>query len=180
MKRRPLGLIVASAIVAVACGGGEIVIGDDTSLAGPDGGDPSVLPESGTPDSASPNDAGTDTSMPPQPPGACAIPNECQKNGTACRAKDTTGLTCKADEFCCAQTCPTLSPPAPTFCDGGPYAALYGTGGCIVGYGCSPVTCAAAGGSCVALAPGVCPSNKVGDATKYSCGGGLGTQCCLP
>lgn len=179
MKLRALGLVVASAMIAAACGGGEIVIGDDTSLAGPDGGDPYVLPEGGMPDTGGPSDAGSDTSMPPVP-GACGLPNQCQKNGTPCRAKDATGLTCKADEFCCATTCPTLSPPAPTFCDGGPYAALYDSGGCVVGYACTPVTCATAGGSCVGLAPGTCPSNHVGDATKYSCGGGLGTQCCLP
>lgn len=178
--RRRFGVFLAGAMIAAACGGGEIVIGDDTSLAAPDSGDPSVLPESGTPESGPPIDAGTDTAQPPQPAGPCNIPNQCQKNGTACRAKDTTGLTCKANEFCCAQTCPTLSPPAPTFCDGGPYAPLYDSTRCIVGYGCTPVTCAAAGGACVGLAPGTCASGNVGDANKYSCGGGLGTQCCLP
>jgi hypothetical protein len=40
--------------------------------------------------------------------------------------------------------------------------------------------CQKAGGSCVALAPGTCDSGAVGDATQYSCGGGLGIECCLP
>jgi hypothetical protein len=79
-----------------------------------------------------------------------------------------------------APECPTLSPPAPGFCDGGPVAPKYGVDGCIVGYACAPILCADAGGQCVAVAPGTCASNHVGDATKYSCGGGLGTMCCLP
>jgi hypothetical protein len=41
--------------------------------------------------------------------------------------------------------------------------------------------CVAAGGACVALTPSSCPSPKhVGDARTYSCGGGLGVECCLP
>jgi hypothetical protein len=40
--------------------------------------------------------------------------------------------------------------------------------------------CEAAGGSCVALAPGACADGTVGDANDYSCGGGLGVMCCLP
>jgi hypothetical protein len=39
--------------------------------------------------------------------------------------------------------------------------------------------CEQAGGSCVALAPGSC-SGEVGDARQYSCGGGLGVECCFP
>lgn len=41
-------------------------------------------------------------------------------------------------------------------------------------------TCGSAGGVCVGLAPGSCPSDNWADATKVSCGGGLGTGCCLP
>lgn len=40
--------------------------------------------------------------------------------------------------------------------------------------------CQVAGGSCVALVPGNCDDGAVGDATQYSCGGGLGIECCLP
>jgi hypothetical protein len=40
--------------------------------------------------------------------------------------------------------------------------------------------CMAAGGACVALAPGSCADGHVGDANQYSCGGGLGVECCLP
>jgi hypothetical protein len=39
--------------------------------------------------------------------------------------------------------------------------------------------CVEAGGSCVALAPGSC-DGEVGDARQYSCGGGLGVECCFP
>ncbi len=41
--------------------------------------------------------------------------------------------------------------------------------------------CVNAGGHCVALVPSACPApGHVGDATMYSCGPGLGTECCLP
>jgi hypothetical protein len=43
-----------------------------------------------------------------------------------------------------------------------------------------PVACVAGGGTCVALTPGACPTGTWGDATKCSCGGGLGVGCCLP
>lgn len=41
-------------------------------------------------------------------------------------------------------------------------------------------TCEAAGGTCTALVPDACEFGTVGDATQYSCGGGLGVECCLP
>jgi hypothetical protein len=40
--------------------------------------------------------------------------------------------------------------------------------------------CVDAGGSCVALVPGACDNGVIGDARQYSCGGGLGVECCLP
>lgn len=43
-----------------------------------------------------------------------------------------------------------------------------------------PTDCASAGGACVAVVPGACATGVVGDATWYSCGGGLGVMCCLP
>jgi hypothetical protein len=44
-----------------------------------------------------------------------------------------------------------------------------------------PVSCTSAGGTCVALTPTACPApGVVGDATLYTCGGGLGVECCLP
>jgi hypothetical protein len=76
--------------------------------------------------------------------------------------------------------CPTLSPPGPGFCDGGPFAARYDARGCIVGFLCAPASCTSAGGSCVGLAPSSCPDGHFGDATKYDCGGGIGSACCLP
>jgi hypothetical protein len=41
-------------------------------------------------------------------------------------------------------------------------------------------TCAAAGGTCVPLVPDACAIGSIGDANQYSCGGGLGVECCLP
>ena len=41
-------------------------------------------------------------------------------------------------------------------------------------------SCEAAGGTCTALVPDACEFGSVGDATEYSCGGGLGVECCLP
>ena len=40
-------------------------------------------------------------------------------------------------------------------------------------------SCEAAGGTCVPLVPDACYIGSVGDATQYSCGGGLGVECCL-
>jgi hypothetical protein len=39
-------------------------------------------------------------------------------------------------------------------------------------------SCESAGGSCVALSPGSC-NGQVADATEFSCGGGLGVECCF-
>ncbi len=41
-------------------------------------------------------------------------------------------------------------------------------------------SCEDAGGTCVPLVPDACEIGSVGDATQYSCGGGLGVECCLP
>ncbi len=76
--------------------------------------------------------------------------------------------------------CSEVAPPPPGFCDGGPYVPIYDAKACIVGFGCAPLLCANAGGKCAGLAPGTCASNHIGDATKYSCGGGIGVACCLP
>lgn len=40
--------------------------------------------------------------------------------------------------------------------------------------------CLAAGGTCVALVPDLCPDGIVGDASRHGCGTGLGVACCLP
>lgn len=40
-------------------------------------------------------------------------------------------------------------------------------------------TCEDVGGSCEALTPGSCEGGTIGDATEYSCGSGLGVECCL-
>jgi hypothetical protein len=40
-------------------------------------------------------------------------------------------------------------------------------------------SCAAAGGSCVGLSPTSCQGGHFADATKVSCGKGIGTACCI-
>ena len=41
-------------------------------------------------------------------------------------------------------------------------------------------TCESVSGNCVPLVPDACENGSIGDATQYSCGGGLGVECCLP
>ncbi len=41
-------------------------------------------------------------------------------------------------------------------------------------------SCDAAGGTCVPLVPDACEFGSIGDASEYSCGGGVGVECCLP
>jgi hypothetical protein len=182
-NRRVLGASIAACAgfaLLVACGSGDVVIGDDTSAspADVDGG----ATDGASGDATPKPDAAPDGGPPDAPPVTCeSILGACQAQGTACMQADTSGATCaNAGDFCCKTTCPTLSPPAPSFCDGGTPVPKYGSGKCIVGYGCAPLGCTEAGGQCVALTPGSCPSNHVGDAQKYSCGGGLGVMCCLP
>lgn len=165
-----------------ACGSGDLVVGDDSA-------DASSPPQ---PDAAPPRDgstpAETDATIDVKvdaPPGSCAAapggPGMCLPMGTPCRQADTTGLTCPSSGgFCCLMACPELTQPAPSFCDGGPYAPTYDSKACITGFSCAPVSCASAGGMCVGLVPGACMGGHLGDANKYSCGGGLGVTCCLP
>ena len=185
-RRAPLArvLLLSAAFTAafVACGTGDVVVGDDSRDASP-------TPDSSTPTTDAPppidKDGAIADAVVDAPPGSCAAapggPGMCLPTGAACRQADTTGLTCPtAGQFCCVVTCPELAPPAPNFCDGGPYAPLYDAKACIVGFACTPIACTTAGGTCVGIAPGTCPNNKFGDASKYSCGGGVGTGCCLP
>lgn len=173
-----LGAVFTAAVVA--CGTGDVVVGDDSR-------DAATTDSSTNPDAQPPidKDGATTDAVIDAPPGSCASaptgPGMCLPAGAACRQADTTGLTCAtAGQFCCVVTCPELAQPAPGFCNGGPFAPLYDAKACIVGFACTPVACTAAGGTCVGLAPGSCPNNKFGDATKYSCGPGIGTGCCLP
>jgi hypothetical protein len=180
MSRRAAALAVAALAVAagaaLACGGAELVVGDDTAIdaALPDAAVP--LPDSGGFDADPPlDDAGVDG-----PQGVCtAAVGSCVADEAVCLELAPGAPSCpNPADFCCAFPCPALSPPGPSFCDGGPYAARYSPTGCIVGYACAPVDCAVAGGTCVGPSPGDCPSGKYGDAAAYSCGGGL--ACCLP
>lgn len=184
-RRAPLVCAMAISLVfglIVACGSGDLVVGDDTSDgAGPSPEGSAVVDGSSPPDM---HDAATDTKS-DGPPGSCAAapggPGMCLPMGTACRQADTTGLTCPSSGgFCCLTPCPELAQPPPGFCDGGPYAPTYDAKACITGFECAPVSCTTAGGACVGLSPSSCPNGHFGDATKYSCGGGVGVACCLP
>jgi len=73
----------------------------------------------------------------------------------ACPATCAADADCATGEACQSGFCYAITPPAPTPCE-------------------------AAGGACVALYPGNCADGTIGDATEYSCGGGLGVMCCLP
>lgn len=183
------GALVSSAIAALAlvaaasCGSGDLVVGDDSrsdgAVADGSGGDErDALHPSG--DDGGTKDSGGDGG----PPVACTAapggPGTCLTTGSACREAEPS-LTCPtAGTFCCTQPCPSIAQPAPGFCDGGPYAPTYDSKACVVGFACAPVACTSAGGTCVGLAPGACTTGHVGDATKYSCGSGIGVMCCLP
>ncbi len=146
----------AAVVMAAACSGAAIVVGDDTTLP-PSPHDPFVAPEADLVDAA-----GADG-----PPIKVPPPSEAGASDADTDAKSDA-------------SCPTLAPPAPGFCDGASPVPKYDSNACIIGYGCALLDCGTAGGTCVGLAPGSCPSNNIGDAAKYSCGGGLGVACCLP
>ncbi len=194
-------------VVLVACQSGNLIVGDDTKdgsvadssvldassvdSAIPDASAPdgtsidSAIPDATPPDGtstdsaipdAAPPDVGTDAA-----PGTCAsIGGSCLASGSACTTKDLTATCAGAGQFCCKVQCPSIIAPGPNFCDGGTYAAKYASNGCMTSFACAPVLCTAAGGTCVPLVPGSCPTNHYGDATKYDCGLNLGTTCCLP
>ena len=184
MNRRGLAWLASAcglAVVVVACGSGDLLVGDDAR-------DAAVITNEGGPmnDGAAPvsSDAAKDVT-PDAPPEPCTSapggPGMCLPKGTACNKADTTGLTCPSSgSFCCITACPELAQPPPGFCDGGPYAPTYNANACINGFACTPVACTAAGGTCVGLSPSSCPNGHLGDGMKYSCGAGVGVACCLP
>jgi hypothetical protein len=182
---RAILLGAVAACVILACGSGDLVVGDDSRDAASDaprerGSDADFDVADGPVSDGAPKDTGSDA-----PVGSCAAlpggPGACLATGAACREADTSGATCPTPgAFCCAKTCPDLVPPAPSACDGGPTAPTYDAKGCIVSYACAPLACVDAGGTCVALAPGACATGHIGSATSYSCGSGLGVMCCLP
>lgn len=146
--------LVVAAAFAWACGTGPLVVGDDTR---PD--DPPTLGEGAPAPGVGPPPPAVDVDA---AEGADATP-------------DAGSGDARADV-----TCPDLSPPHPSFCDGGPISALYAANGCVAGYACAPVACESAGGACVALSPGACATSHYGSADRYSCGSALGVTCCLP
>ncbi len=121
---------------------------------------------------------GDDSRDTPDGPGADTSPLSDAASSDADASKDASSdvaTDAKGDV-----TCPELVQPPPGFCDGGPFAPTYNGDGCINGFACTPVLCTTAGGACVAVVPGACTSGHVGDASKYSCGSGIGVMCCLP
>jgi hypothetical protein len=186
-----VGFVLVLAAVALACATNDLVVGDDTvaPLPSPDGAKPAPVLDGSSPpvDGSSPPVDGSpppvdanDDGEPKVPATPCAAPATCQASTQGCK-QTASGVTCpNAGDVCCTQKCPQLVPPAPTFCDGGPFAPLYDSSKCVVGYDCAPVTCTAAGGQCVASVPGACANGNVGNAAKYSCASGSGTICCLP
>jgi len=157
---RRLALTLASraslaTLAAAACNPGDLVVGDDSTALAPE-------PDTGPPPPPSPD---ADPPGPPPDGGADASP-----------ATDASDDAPGPDSGC-----PILVPPAPSFCDGGPYAPTYNPAtGCTNGYACTPADCLAAGGTCVGIVPGACPTGTIGSAVDYSCGSGIGVACCLP
>jgi hypothetical protein len=104
------------------------------------------------------------------------------------------GATCAVPAPNSAQDCNPGHNPGGAFCclefpdagkgsDGGQDAGQDGgqatdSGGADADAGA--VTCASAGGQCVAVVPGACAGGTVLDPNQYSCGGGIGVECCLP
>lgn len=169
---------IASLVAIGACGSGDLIVGDDSR---DDGAPPS---EGGDDRDASTPDADGSTNDGSGDDGAAtacsAAPGTCVPDASGCRVANE-ALTCPAaGTFCCLQECPSISQPPPGFCEAGNPAPIYDKGACITGFACTPVACATAGGTCVAVVPGACTTGHVGDATQYSCGPGIGVMCCLP
>jgi len=131
----------------------------------------------------------------PQPPPPPPAPNACESFGGRCTGISPSacpeGFFADATQFSCGGgvgvgccvACPTLSPPAPSFCPNGTIKPRKDEAGCIHGYDCVPAAnnaCEAAGGSCVGLSPSSCPSGNWADASTHPCGTGIGVGWCLP
>jgi hypothetical protein len=179
-----LGTLVGLLIFAfVACGRGDLIVGDDSlrvqsDAAGSDEAAPAA--DASGRDGESAPDAHVDTDGGAAP---CKIATsgvgQCLPTGTACSQASTN--TCPgAGQFCCAVPCPELVQPQPGICDGGGFAPRFDSTACTIGFACTPMTCVEGGGVCVSLSPGSCKSNRIGPANEYSCGSGLGVMCCLP
>jgi|GEM_PF-2692661 len=173
----------AATATFAACSNADLLVGDDSQLAADDGGD--ALRERDDLDAA-PRDGdvadGAADAVTDGPAAACTTKPgaQCVASGAPCKERDPALACAGSGSFCCVTPCPDLVQPPPSFCDGGSAVAKYEPSGCVIGFGCAPLDCAEAGGTCVGLAPGSCPSNRFGPANKYSCGPGIGTGCCLP
>ena len=100
--------------------------------------------------------------------------------GSACSATCTTYQICSKDSECPGAATGSCVPIEPK--GGGiGYCKEHGDAGAHdAGEHDAGGTCTGAGGACVALVPNNCAAGHIGSATTYSCGGGLGLECCLP
>ena len=115
-------------------------------------------------------DGGHDAGPEPQDAG----PTSCAAGGGQCVAvvpgACAGGMVGEANIYSCGSGVGVeCCFPGPGGQDAGPHPADAG-----------PMTCTGAGGQCVAVVPNSCPHGTVGDSRLYSCGGGLGVECCLP
>ena len=116
----------------------------------------------------------------------CCLPGDAGTPPVDAGSPDTGVVTCMSAGGSCVALVPG-SCPAPRMIGS---ASMYSCGGGLGVECCLPapatdagtsVTCVSAGGMCVGLFPGACPAPAmVGDARMYTCGGGLGLECCLP
>ncbi len=163
-------LLLGGAHVTAACSGGDVAIGDaDDALkqkdAGPDakdGGPATCAAQGGTCEAITPANNAL-----------------CGSWGDPASCGGGVGVGC------CLHVCPDLVAPSPGFCPGGKVTEKKDASGCSY-YDCEAAdagptnTCTGAGGTCEALTPAnnaSCP--RWGDASKFSCGGGVGVGCCL-
>jgi MYXO-CTERM domain-containing protein len=113
-------------------------------------------------------------------------PDGCSGSAAAGSACDNAGPNNDEDGVC------TLEPGcSPSLHDAGPCMQLLceipsahdaGTPDTGAGDAISPglIACATAGGKCVGVVPNACSDGHVGSPNTYTCGGGIGDECCLP
>jgi hypothetical protein len=139
-----------------------------------------------------PTSSECDDPTPPLPPPP--VPTQCEAKGGRCTGLTPTacpeGFFASASDFSCGSgigvgccwACPTLSPPAPSFCPNGTITPKKDEAGCVRGYDCvqsAQTDCEAKGGQCVGLSPSSCVGGAFADYTTHSCGSAIGVGCCI-
>lgn len=137
---------------------------------------------------------GCEDPQPPTPPPPPPVQTQCEAKGGRCTGLAPTscpeGFFAPASDFSCGPgigagccwACPTLSPPAPSFCTGGTITPKKDEAGCVRGYDCvqpAQNDCEAKGGECVGLSPSSCVGGSFADYTTHSCGSAIGVGCCV-